>query len=172
MYLLFDMLSRFVIAFLLRSKPLLISWLQSPSTVILEPKKIKSVTVSIVSPSICHKVMGPDAMIIVYWMLTLSQFFHSPLSLSSRGSLIPLHFLPLRWRHLLTWGYWYNLLVIVKVIVLAMIIYLRYLQETKTGSVSIVTSILESKQEADCKFFSWSASVSCLRKCKQKGGWL
>ena len=57
------MLSRFVIAFLPRSKGFLISWLQSPSAVILEPKKIKSVTVSIVSPSICHEMMGPDAMI-------------------------------------------------------------------------------------------------------------
>ena len=57
------MLSRFVIAFLPRSKHLLISWLQSPSAVILEPKKIKSVTVSIVFPSICHEVMGLDAMI-------------------------------------------------------------------------------------------------------------
>ena len=56
MSLLFNMLSRFVIAFLPRSKCLLISWLQSPSTVILEPKNIKSVTVSIVSPSICHEV--------------------------------------------------------------------------------------------------------------------
>ena len=56
------MLSRFVIAFLPRSKHLLISWLQSPSAVILEPKKIKSVTVSIVSQSICHEVMGLDAM--------------------------------------------------------------------------------------------------------------
>ena len=64
--LLFNMLSRFVIAFLPKSKRLLISWLQSPSTVILEPKKIKSVTVSIVSPSICHEVMGPDAMILVF----------------------------------------------------------------------------------------------------------
>ena len=54
--------SRFVITFLPRSKHLLISWLQSPSAVILEPKKIKSVTVSIVSPSICHEVMGSDAM--------------------------------------------------------------------------------------------------------------
>ena len=61
--LLFNMLSRFVIAFLPRSKHLLISWLQSTSTVILEPKKIKPVTVSIVSPSIHHEVMGPDAMI-------------------------------------------------------------------------------------------------------------
>ena len=66
MSLLFDMLSRLVVAFLPRSKHLLISWLQSPSAVILEPKKIKSVTVSIVSPSICHEVMGPDAMIIVF----------------------------------------------------------------------------------------------------------
>ena len=60
MSLLFNILSRFVIAFIPRSKYLLISWLQSPSAVILEPKKIKSVTVSIFSPSICHKVMGPD----------------------------------------------------------------------------------------------------------------
>ena len=59
------MLSRLVIAFLSRSKCLFISWLQSPSAVILEPKKIKSVTVSIVSPSICHEVMGQDAMILV-----------------------------------------------------------------------------------------------------------
>ena len=67
MSVLFNMLSRFVIVFLPRSKKrLLISWLQSPSAVILEPKKIKSVTVSIVSPSICHEVMGPDAMILVF----------------------------------------------------------------------------------------------------------
>ena len=59
-------LSRFVIAFLPRSKCLLISWLQQPSVVILEHKKIKSVTVSIVSPSICHEVMGLDAMILVF----------------------------------------------------------------------------------------------------------
>ena len=66
MSLLLNMLSRLVIAFLPRSKCLLISWLQSPSAVILEPKKIKSVTVSIVSPSLCHEVMGPDAMILVF----------------------------------------------------------------------------------------------------------
>ena len=64
--LLFNMLSRFVIAFLPRSKRLLISWHQSTSAVILEPKKIKSVTVSIVSPSICHEVMGSDAVILVF----------------------------------------------------------------------------------------------------------
>ena len=66
MSLLFNMLSSFVIAFLPRSRCLLISWLQSPSTVILETKKIKFVTVSTVSPSICHEVMGPDAMILVF----------------------------------------------------------------------------------------------------------
>ena len=61
MSLLLNMLSRFVIAFLPRSKHLLISWLQSPSALILEPQKIKSLTVSIVFPSICHEVLGPDA---------------------------------------------------------------------------------------------------------------
>jgi len=66
MSLLFNMLSRLVITFLPRSKCLLISWLQSPSAVILEPPKIKSLTVSTVSPSICHEVMGPDAMILVF----------------------------------------------------------------------------------------------------------
>ena len=94
MSLLFIMLSRLAIAFLPGSKHLLISWLQSPSAVILKPKKIKSLTVYIVSPCICHEVMGLDAMILV-----LSQLFHSPLSLSSRGSLVPLHFLPLGWCH-------------------------------------------------------------------------
>ena len=64
MSLLFNMLSRLVITFLPRSKNLLISWLQSPSAVILEPPKIKSVTVSTVSPSICHEVMDPDVMIL------------------------------------------------------------------------------------------------------------
>ena len=63
---LFNMLSRLVINFLPRSKRLLISWLQSPSAVILEPRKIKSLTVSTVSPSICHEVMGPHAMILVF----------------------------------------------------------------------------------------------------------
>ena len=66
MSLLFNMLSRLVITFLPRSKRLLISWLQSPSAVSLEPPKIKSVTVSTVSASVCHEVMGPDAMILVF----------------------------------------------------------------------------------------------------------
>ena len=65
MFLLLNMLSRLVITFLPRRKHLLISWLESPSAVILEPRKIKSATVSTVSPSFCHDVMGPDAMILV-----------------------------------------------------------------------------------------------------------
>ena len=75
MSLIFNMLSRLVIAFLPRSSHLLISWLQSPSAVILEPKKIKSISVSIVSPSICHEVMGLDAMILVSWMLNFKPTF-------------------------------------------------------------------------------------------------
>ena len=105
--LLFNMLPRFVIAFLPRSKYLLISWLQSSSALIPEPKKIKCVTVSIVSPSICHEVIGSDAMIIVFWMLSFKPAFHSPLSLSSRSSLVPLHFLPLEWYHPHIWSWWY-----------------------------------------------------------------
>ena len=66
MSLLFNVLSRLVIAFLPKNKHLVISWLQSPSAVILKPPKIKSVTVSIVSPSICHELMEPDAMILVF----------------------------------------------------------------------------------------------------------
>ena len=75
MSLLFNMLSRLVITFLSRSKCLLILWLQSPSAVILEPKKIKSATVSTVSPYICHEVMGPDALIFVFWMLSFKPTF-------------------------------------------------------------------------------------------------
>ena len=74
------MLSRLVITFLPRSERLLISWLQSQSAVILEPRKIKSATVS---PSICHEVMGPDAMILVFWMLSFKPTF----SLSSFTSI-------------------------------------------------------------------------------------
>ena len=88
------MLYRLVIIFLPRSKHLLISWLQSPSAVIFQPPKIKSDTVSTVSPSISHEVLGTDAMIFVFWMLSFKPTFYSPLSLSSRGFLVPLHFLP------------------------------------------------------------------------------
>ena len=75
MSLLFNMLSRFVIAFLPRRKHLLISWLQSLSAVILEPRKIKSITVSTFPPSICHEVMGLDAQILVFWMLDFKSAF-------------------------------------------------------------------------------------------------
>ena len=75
MSLLFNTLFRFLTAFLPRSKCLLISWLQSPSAVILEPKKIKSVTVSIVSPSICHEVIGSDTGIFIFWMLSFKPAF-------------------------------------------------------------------------------------------------
>ena len=78
MSLLFNMLSRMVITFLPRSKHLLISWLQSPSAVILGSPKIKSDTVSRVSPSIVHEVMGPDAMIFVFWMLSFKPTFSLP----------------------------------------------------------------------------------------------
>ena len=106
--LLFNMLSRLVIAFLPRSKGLLILWLQSPSAVILEPPKIKSVTVSIVSPSICHELMGPDAMIFIFWMLN----FKPPFSLSSL-TFIKRFFSSCLLSatrvvcHLCIWGYWY-----------------------------------------------------------------
>ena len=75
MFLLFSMLSRLVITFLPRSKCLLNSWLQSPSSVILEPPKITSLIVSNVSPSICHEVIGPGAMILVFWMLSCKPTF-------------------------------------------------------------------------------------------------
>ena len=168
MSLLFNTLSRFAIAILPRNKHLLIFWLQSSPTLILKSKKRKSDTVYIFSPSICHEVIELDAMIFVFWMLSLfffsfifvswrlitlqycsvfcytliwishgftciphpdppshlplhpiplgfpsapgrsswalSRLFHSPLSPSSRGSLIPLHFLPLKLYHLHIWG--------------------------------------------------------------------
>ena len=94
MSLLLNMLSRLVITFLPRSRRLLISWLQSPSAAILEPPKIKSDTVSTVSPSLSHEVMGQDGMIFVFWMLSFKPTF----SLSSftfiKRLWVPLHFLP------------------------------------------------------------------------------
>ena len=90
MSLLFNTLFKLDIVFISRSKCHLISWLQAPTTVSLEPKKIKSVTVS---PSICHEMNGPDAKILIFLMF-LSQLFHSLLSPSSRGPLVSLCFLP------------------------------------------------------------------------------
>ena len=96
MSLLFNVLSRLVITFLPRSNHLLISCNHCSHHLqwFLEPRKIKSATVSTVSPSISHEVMGPDIMILVFWMLSFKQHFHSPLSFSSRGSLVLLRFLP------------------------------------------------------------------------------
>ena len=74
-HMLFNMLSRLVITLLPRSKCLFISWLQSPSAVFWGPPKIKPVTVSIVSPSIFHEVMGPNAMVLVFWMLSFKPTF-------------------------------------------------------------------------------------------------
>ena len=92
--LLFNILSRLVIAFLPKSKHLLISWLQSPSAMILEPKKIKTLTVFIVSLSICHEVMELYAMIFVFLILSLKPAFSlSSFTLFTR-LLVPLHFLP------------------------------------------------------------------------------
>ena len=101
-----NMLSRWVITFLPRRKSPLISWLQSSSTVILEPKKINSVTVSIVSPFLCHKVMRLDAMPLGFWMLSLEPAFtllfdlHQRLFSSSLLSSIKRY-------HLYIWEYWY-----------------------------------------------------------------
>ena len=106
MSLFFNMLSRFVIAFLLRSKSLLILWLYSSSTVILEPKKRKPITISTLPFSVpwiyrtrCHDLC--------FLNVVFYQPFHSPLSPSLRGSLVPLRFLLLYWYHLYIWGCWY-----------------------------------------------------------------
>ena len=102
----FNMLSRLVITFLPRGKPLSISWLLSLSTVILKTKKIKSVTVSIF-PHPLPWSDGIECHDLSLGMLSFSQFFHSLLSSSSRGSLVPLCFLPLGYYHLFIWDCWY-----------------------------------------------------------------
>ena len=101
------MLSRLVITFLPRSKSLLISWLQSKSSaMLLESQKIKSVTVSTVSPSMCHEVMGPDTMILVFWMLSFKPAF-SLFSFTYIKRLFSSSSLSaIRWCHLHVWGYW------------------------------------------------------------------
>ena len=105
--LIFNTMSRFVKAFLPRSKRLLISWLQSPSTVILEPTRIKSVTASTFALLFTMKWWDrmPRSQFFYCWVL--SQLFHSPLSPSSTGSLVPLCFLPLEWYNLHIWGFWH-----------------------------------------------------------------
>ena len=106
MSLLFNMLSRLVITFL-QEQASFNCMSAVTMLVILEPPKIKSVTLSIVSPSISHEMMGPDAMILVFWMLSFKPAFSLPSFTFIKGSLVPLHFLPLGWCHLHIWGYWY-----------------------------------------------------------------
>ena len=106
MYLLFNMLSRFVIAFLPRNKHHLISWLQWSSAVILEPKKIKSLSFLHLFPMKWWDGM-PCHNLHFFGSWVLSQLFHSPLSPPSKGSLVTLRFLPLGWCHLHIWGYCY-----------------------------------------------------------------
>ena len=107
--LLFSMLSRFVIAFLPKNKCLLVSWLQSPSAVILEPKKIKNLSlfplfIHLFAMKWCDQM--PWSSFLEYWVL--NQLFHSPLSPSPRGSSVPLRFLPLEWYHLHIWGCYFS----------------------------------------------------------------
>ena len=101
--LLFNTLSRCVIPFLPRSNHLLISWLKSPSTVILEPKRRKSITTSSFSPSICHEVMGLDAIIYFLKILLIYSFKSvlSPPHLPTSGSSLVLLFFKLEWYHLI-----------------------------------------------------------------------
>ena len=107
MSLFFNTLSKFVIAFLRKGKCLLISWLQSLSTVILKFKRIKSVTISTFYPSICHEVKGLDSMILVFWMLSFKPAFSlSSFTLIKRLLALP-HFMPLEWYYLHIWGCWY-----------------------------------------------------------------
>ena len=106
--LLFNMLSRLVIAFIPRSKWLLLLWMQSLFTVTLEPKKIKvCYCFHFFPPSFFHEVMGMDVMIFILWMLSFKPAFNSPLSPSPRSSLVPFHFLLLKWYHLHIWDCWY-----------------------------------------------------------------
>ena len=116
MSLLFNMLSRLVIAFLPRSKHLLISWLLSPSAVSVKPRKIKSLTVSVAFPSICHEVMGPDAMILVFWMLSFqpasslsSITFIKRLFTSSLSAIRVVSFAYLKLLIFLSWQSWFQL---------------------------------------------------------------
>ena len=103
--LLFSMLSRFVLAFLPRSKCLLISWLQLPSAVILEPQE--NLSLLLIFPNFLPWSMGPDAIIFLFWMLRFKPAFHCPLSTSSRSCLVRFHFLPLEWYYLHIWDCWY-----------------------------------------------------------------
>ena len=177
MSLLFNMLSRLVIAFLPRSKPLLISWLQSPSAVILEPKKIKSVTVSIVSPSICHEVMELDAVILVFWTLSFKPtfplssftFIKRPFAFRLKGGIIRvsevidnfstdqvhIHF---HSRHTMTSRGWYGFTVGLE---------LLKRENILTWSNSAVGEIFK----IICIIYRWACDI-CLTIMTKYGGWI
>ena len=106
--LIFNTLSTYVITFLPRSKGVLISWLHLPSAVILEPKERKSVTAPTLSPSLCHKVMGPDALILDFWILSFKPAFSLTSFTLIKRLLVPLCFLPLEWYHLHIWGCYFS----------------------------------------------------------------
>ena len=118
MSVLFNTLSRFVIAFLLRNKRLLILWLQSPYPVILEAKKRKSITNSTFYPSICHEVMEPDAMIFVFWILSFKPAFSvSSLTLIKRlfssyllSAIRVISNAQLRWKYF-SWQFWFQFVI-------------------------------------------------------------
>ena len=141
-------------AFLPRSKCLLISWLQSLFAVILKPNKIKSVTASTFSPSICHEVMGPDAMILFFEYWVLSQLFHSPLSPLSGSSLVPLHFLPLEW-YLPIWGWCFPPAVLIPACASFSPVFLMMYSEYKLNTVQIfykhkTNTLLKYLLHSDC----------------------
>ena len=150
MSLLLNMLSRLVITFLPRGKRLLISWLQSPSVVILEPPKIKSDTVSTVSSSICHEVMGPDAMILVFWSLLN---FKPTFSLSSFTSIKRL--------------YSSSLLSAIRVVSFA---YLRLVKSYKTALYVCVCACMHEKtpEVSTLVILMWSSGTIHLKKHKWK----
>ena len=105
--LLLNTLSRFAIALLPRSKHLLISWLQSSSTVTLEKNRMNSVTVATFTPSICYEVVGLDVTLLIFWMLSINPAFSTLLFHPYQRFLVSLHFLPLEQYHLHIWGCWY-----------------------------------------------------------------
>ena len=152
MSLLFNMLSRLVIVFLPKSKCLLIPWLQSTSAVILEPKKIKSVTVSIFSPSICHEVMGLDAMIFCFLNV---EFEASFLTFLFRFHQVPLHFLSLEWCHLHIWGCLY----------FSVIVY-REITESHLGTpcglfIYLTNHVSYSSERPLCQALCWTVWILC-----------
>ena len=169
MSLLFNTLSRLVIAFLLRGKRLLISWLQKTSAVILEPKKTKSLTISIVSPSICHEVMGRDILILVFWMLS----FKPALLLSSFTFIMRLFnsssFSAIR---VVSSAYWRLLIFLPEILIPACalsspafhMMYSAYKLNKQSDSIRALTYSIPNLEPVYC---SMSDSSCCFLTCKQ-----